>query len=180
MTLLSEEKRDEIRAKADAVLTRYRAYRDGLELLRKIARDEGIEILEADLFDIAGALRREGGHWRVYINRQDSPTRQLFTLAHELGHYFLHADGMREFVDSDFVMHRTEDSKYEAEELQANEFAGSLVMPARLIDEKLGQGTPTEKQVLELADRFHVSPLAMALRLQNLGYVVPSLAPSRG
>jgi hypothetical protein len=179
MRLLSEDQREEIRATADAVLERYRGYRDTTELLPKIAADHGIEVLEADLYDISGALRREEGRWRAYINRQDSPTRQLFTLAHELGHFFLHADGGREFVDSDLVMHRAEDAKYEAEEIAANEFAGCLVMPAPLIDATLRGTQPTEKRVLELADRFHVSPLAMALRLRNLGYDVPALSAPR-
>jgi Zn-dependent peptidase ImmA (M78 family) len=174
MIILTSEKREEIRQKADLVLQRYRGYTDSFEMLQRIAADKKIDVLEAELSDISGALRMEQGRWRIYINRQDSPTRQLFTLAHELAHFFLHADGKKEFVDGEFVMHRNDSEKDELEELQANEFAGSLVMPKQTIDQVLQGTEPTEEQVLTLADTFHVSPLAMAIRLRTLGYALPS------
>ncbi len=173
MIIFTPEKREEIRSKADDVLRKYRGYTDSFEMMQKIAADKKIDILEAELSDISGALRMEEGRWRIYINRQDSPTRQLFTLAHELAHFFLHANGKKEFVDGEFVMHRNDSEKDELEELQANEFAGSLVMPKQTIDQMLQGVQPTEKQVLVLADTFHVSPLAMAMRLRTLGYDLP-------
>ncbi len=110
------------------------------------------------------------------MNRDDSPARQLFTIAHELGHFFLHGRLREEFVDGDFVMNRDENEKYDVEELEANEFAGNLVMPAERIQRKLQGETPTPKEVLDLADAFRVSPLAMVIRLRTLGYAVPAAA----
>ena len=63
-------------------------------------------------------------------------------------------------------------------ECEANEFAASLVMPTGGIQPLLAGRQPTEYQVLDLADRFGVSPLAMANRLQDLGYTIPF--PSTG
>lgn len=168
--LLPLGERERIKDCANALLKRYLAYYDGFERLAKVAKDHGVEVLEADLYDMSGALKREQGRWRVYINRQDSPTRQLFTLAHELGHFFLHKDEAEEFVDGDFVMNRDDDTKYTQEELEANEFAGNLVMPEGMIRAKLGDKTPDDEAVLGLARNFQVSPLAMAIRLRSIGY----------
>lgn len=88
-----------IRATADAVLSRYPDSLDRATLLTRICRDEGIELLEADLRDIAGVLRHEDAGWRIYLSRQDSPQRRQYTLAHLLGHFFLHAEPGRSFVE---------------------------------------------------------------------------------
>jgi len=159
-----------IRQRVNDVLRGRGTTGDMLSWLRTIAAEQDIDVLAADLFDIAGVLRREDGRWRIYINRQDSPMRQLFTLAHELGHFFLHRDGDRDFVDGEFVMHRSDDERHKKEEREANEFAGSLVMPESRIRARLGERRPSEKEILQLADLFQVSPLAMALRLRSLGY----------
>lgn len=178
LTLLSDERRSVIRNQAESVLARHR-HAQSFESLRAIAEEQGIEVLEADLHDISGALRREDSKWRIYVNREDSPARQIFTIAHELGHYFLHGRLREEFVDGEFVMNRDENTKFDEEELEANEFAGNLMMPAGRIERTLKGRAPTEKQVLELADTFRVSPLAMAIRLRTLGYDVPASASSR-
>lgn len=172
-SLLPAQKRDLIKEQANGVLRRYEGMQDIQSLLLQIAKDNNVEVLEADMFEISGALRREDSQWRIYVNRQDSPTRRLFTLAHELGHYFLHKDKRSEFVDSGFVMHREEVSKYHEEELEANEFAGNLIMPEAEIVKRIGQErSVTAQDVLELASAFRVSPLAMATRLRNIGYHV--------
>ncbi len=168
--LLPLGERQRIKDCANTLLKRYLAYYDGFERLAKVAQDSGVEVLEADMYDMSGALKREHGGWKIYINRQDSPTRQLFTLAHELGHFFLHRESAEEFVDGEFVMNRDEDTKYAQEELEANEFAGNLVMPEGLIRRKIGEKQPDDELVLSLAQMFHVSPLAMAIRLRSIGY----------
>ncbi len=90
------------RATADAVLARYPDDLERGELLTRICRDEGIAVLEADLGDIAGVLRNEPSGWRIYLSRQDASARQLLTLAHLLGHFFLHAAPGQTFVESAF------------------------------------------------------------------------------
>jgi hypothetical protein len=92
-----------IRERAEAVLRRYPASLGRADLLSRICRDEGIELLDADLRDIRGVLRREGRGWRIYLSRQDTPHRRVFTLAHLLGHFFLHTTTENTFVESPFV-----------------------------------------------------------------------------
>lgn len=171
---LTNDRQEHIKNKANSVLKKY-GCGDKRNLLFHIARDNDIEVMEADLYEISGALRKENNNWRIYINRQDSPTRQRFTLAHELGHYFMHRDKRPEFIDGGFVMQRMESSKYEEEELEANEFAGNLIMPETEISERLeGARHITTQNVVELAKEFRVSTLAMATRLRNIGYEVPN------
>lgn len=98
-----------IRTKAEAVLARYPSSIDRAELFTQICRDEGIELRDADLYDIAGVLRREECGWRIYLSRQDAPHRRVFTLAHLLGHFFLHAAADETFVESRFAGEREEE-----------------------------------------------------------------------
>ena len=43
--------------------------------------------------DVYGSISANGkGGYRIEIRKSDSPTRQRFTLAHELAHYLLHID----------------------------------------------------------------------------------------
>jgi Zn-dependent peptidase ImmA (M78 family) len=171
--LLPLTERERIRDCANVILKRYLPYGDAVERLAKLAKDHGVQVLEADMYDMSGALKRERDGWKIYINRQDSSTRQIFTLAHELGHFFLHREEDEEFVDGDFVMNRDEDAKYRRKEMEANEFAGNIVMPESTIRRKVGEKTPTDETVLELARQFCVSPLAMAIRLRSIGYEMP-------
>lgn len=57
----------------------------------------------------------------IFVRKQESENRQLFTLAHELGHLLLHSTG---FIDelADLYSHK-------GKEKQANAFAGNLLVP---------------------------------------------------
>lgn len=166
--LLSQQRIEEIKQGANAVLDKYRGIDDPLQLVSRIAADQGIQILEADLYEISGALRKEGGRWVIYVNRGDSQQRKLFTVAHELGHYFVHRDLCDEFVDGQLVS-RDEQDRYAAKELEANEFAGNLIMPEARVRERVA-GQVTADTLQSLAKSFGVSTLAMETRLRNLGY----------
>jgi hypothetical protein len=87
-----------IEVRAATLLARHAGSGVGGDPLVRICRGEGIDLLDADLRDIAGVLRHEDGRWRIYLNRSDSPHRHRFTLAHLLGHYALHAVPGRTFV----------------------------------------------------------------------------------
>ncbi len=170
--LLPAQKVAELKDKANSVLAKYDLIGGTNQLLFKIADDEGIKIVENDLFEMAGALRKEESGWVIYVNSSDSEQRRLFTIAHELGHYFAHSDTCSEFVDGQLIT-RTEQEKYAAIELEANEFAGNLIMPETKIKDLVGGESLTEQRVFDLAKQFNVSALAMATRLRNLDYDVP-------
>src|SRR3989344_2654732 len=101
--LLHPEQAQEIQKKANELLAKYKHVSDPYELCSRIAADHDVQIMEADLYEMSGALRRENDHWVIYVNRGDSQQRKLFTVAHELGHYFVHREHCDEFVDGQLI-----------------------------------------------------------------------------
>ncbi|MBI1812330.1 ImmA/IrrE family metallo-endopeptidase [Candidatus Peregrinibacteria bacterium] len=169
--LLEPGQAQKIQQKANELLAKYRQVSDPYELVSKIASDHEVRIMEADLYEMSGALRKESDHWVIYVNRSDSQQRKLFTIAHELGHFFVHRDLCDEFVDSQFVA-RDNRERHTERELEANEFAGNLIMPELEVRERVS-GNITEDTLLSLARSFGVSAIAMETRLRNLGYATP-------
>ena len=180
--LLSETKVNDIEALAASKLMEAYSEKDFdySQVLHKIVQREGIQLREADLEEISGVLYKDNqGDWVILVNREDSQKRKLFTIAHELGHYFLHKNDQDEFIDGQFVnscFGRSESTKYQQQELEANEFAGNLVMPKAQIQDELGlpkqAGELSENVILKMASKFRVSPHAMLTRLKNLNYGV--------
>lgn len=178
-TLLPTQKNDEIRRQAESLLTHYPSYETQAELLQAIVNQEGIRLQQSPLHDISGVLIKEDdGRWTIIVNQDDSQTRKLFTIAHELGHYFLHKEKQNKFIESQFVQNvwaRSEITKNVDFEVEANEFAANLIMPKSKIDEMLaGLSDKKIDQVLivQLAKQFGVSSVAMLTRLKNLDYDV--------
>jgi Zn-dependent peptidase ImmA (M78 family) len=170
--LLAPEKVDAIKLQANDILKAYRDIRNPLDRIVKIAADNDIQILQSELYEMSGALRKEKGKWVIYVNAADSAQRKLFTIAHELGHYFVHKDECDEFIDGQLIS-RTEQEKFAAKELEANEFAGNLIMPEEQV-RALAIGEVTSESIQSLAKSFGVSTIAMATRLHNLGYDTPN------
>jgi len=112
--------------------------------------------------NISGAIQKApDGRCRILVNENDRETRARFTIAHELGHYYLHMD------DSDggklITSFRMDQSPIET---QANQFAAELLMPESLIREEY------EKMIIPISDSlakiFNVSKKAMRVRLDSL------------
>ncbi|MFT8483030.1 MAG: ImmA/IrrE family metallo-endopeptidase [Gluconobacter cerinus] len=132
--------------------------------LEAIARANGIQIL--DLNDgisdgASGWFRIREGRPVILINRQRSLTHQRFTLAHELGHFFMgHGERDRDT--------KKQLRKRDPVEFSANRFAAAILMPSDLVEDEIRRRTP----ISEMATLFGVSEEAMGYRLQNLGYKV--------
>ncbi len=127
--------------------------------------------------EISGAIIRKAGQ-RVIIavNPAHHINRQRFTIAHELGHYFLH-EGLEEHVDENFrVAWRNADSSKAINwiEIQANRFAAELLMPTRFLETDLDSLENIDKRTVALlATKYIVSPEAMKIRLSQLGILGP-------
>ncbi|MBW6416439.1 ImmA/IrrE family metallo-endopeptidase [Celeribacter sp. PS-C1] len=145
--------------------------------IEAIIRSMGIALnKKADLDDqISGQLKRlPANKFEISANKSDHYFRQRFTMAHELGHYLLHAHLIGEGVD-DSVAYRSEpfgefynEMISATEETEANQFAARLLMPKSKIIECVGVGD----SISELAKKFQVSKQAMNIRLQALGYII--------
>jgi Zn-dependent peptidase ImmA (M78 family) len=180
-TLLKSDQREEIETKVSSILSKHPVFNQW-EIIQAVAQEEGIRIEQADLQDLSGLLyKTDEGSWKILINKDDSLTRKLFTIAHELGHYFLHRNQANKFIDSEFSQtsyNRSENTKYQITELEANEFAANLIMPKRFLDVEIGRlknelktETMDSNLIFLLANKFGVSPIAMFTRLKNLEYV---------
>jgi Zn-dependent peptidase ImmA (M78 family) len=149
----------------------------------KIAKSLGIAIsLEEVEDDISGFLYRDRISRNVLIgaNKAHHANRQRFTIAHELGHFFLH-EGETVHLDSGNRAFRinlrdVESAKGEDnDEKEANFFAAELLMPASFLESDL-QGRDLdlfdESDILiKLAKKYKVSVQALTFRLANLGYI---------
>jgi Zn-dependent peptidase ImmA (M78 family) len=150
-----------------------RAEREALSLLKKmgyylppvnpieIAKKLGIEVREV-IFegrdDVSGMYDYNKN--TIYCNKKDAATRQLFTIAHELGHYILHEEYIKNDTEYKVLLRSPHDGdKYE---LEADAFAANLMMPKFMIDKF------STTRIERLAAMFCVSLPAINNRLAFL------------
>jgi len=145
-----------------------------------LAKLEGVEVDQADFGDeISGVLMKDGDRAIIGVNARHAPTRQRFTIAHELGHFLLHTSRDL-FVDKDYIVHfrdETSSTGVDPIEVEANQFAAEVIMPADKVRELFNArrfDIDDEAALRRLAAKFTVSPTAMAVRLSSLGLVVVS------
>lgn len=98
----------------------------------------------------------------ILVKKQRNVGRQLFTLAHELGHLVMHRSS---FIDDEDDLLATR-----GRERQANLFAGHLLVPDRFLENINTEGQPTDGQALydrlkPWAGRWGVSVEMLILRL---------------
>ncbi len=107
--------------------------------------------------DVSGYLDLEDDS--ISVNRRESPLRQTFTVAHELGHKILHSDWAS---SSEYKVYRRQRA-YGSKEVEADTFAANLLMPRFLLDQYYDL-LPVEG----LSQLFAVSVPAMNTRLSIL------------
>jgi Zn-dependent peptidase ImmA (M78 family) len=132
-----------------------------------IAQKLGIKAYAAGLDEgISGMLvKRAGEDPEIYVHASDSTNRRRFTCAHELGHYYKRSatgDTAWEYVEHRDLL---TSAGNDPEEIYANKFAASLLMPSEEIKRRFDEGCA----VPTLAYEFGVSEDAMRFRLVNLG-----------
>jgi Zn-dependent peptidase ImmA (M78 family) len=151
-----------------------------------IAEAHGIVVRMASLEEaLSGFLvHNADGTPFIGVNVSDTPARKRFTIAHELGHYFLH-DRSEVFLDKTsgkprIVANRDPLSKEgtDVREIEANLFAAELLMPADWIIRDLERythidlfGDENESVIRDLATKYQVSVRAMTIRLERLGFL---------
>jgi Zn-dependent peptidase ImmA (M78 family) len=148
--------------------------------VESIASMLDLRIVTEDLgSDISGLLVSRDGSACIAVQRSDHSNRRRFTIAHEIGHFVLrHHLQRNELVHADphtQVIYRSPRASEGLDpiEVQANQFAASLLMPARLVQEHVGrlQKPLSESSVKSLAKEFKVSEQAMTIRLTALGLI---------
>lgn len=159
------------RQKAEEVLQKYCIRKPFVDVF-DIAQSEGIEIVyfqpqNAKEEGISGFIyeETENGNKKMYINKLDSAQRQVYTVAHELGHYFLAHKPSDYSVLLRQAIYATQKDEVEKE---ADCFAAELLMPKKMIEEIKKDYKLTNNDELIMSQLFGVSPRAMHNRLNNL------------
>jgi Zn-dependent peptidase ImmA (M78 family) len=121
-----------------------------------------------------GMLMFTAERFFIYCNldkagTQDSP-RARFTVAHELGHFFL--DEHRNVLRSGQNLHHGSSCEYASKnivEQEADLFASHLLMPTALFDVQIRRKKPKTgiEEVLHLKEIFRTSIMSTAIRLVN-------------
>jgi Zn-dependent peptidase ImmA (M78 family) len=122
--------------------------------------------------DVDAEIHRANDGFIIKLRDNIPVTRRRFTLAHELGHLFLHMDFLnpegwkKAKTYHDGAFRRTE-GDYSEEELQAHEFAAAFLMPEAeffLTAKKYRNPTKHTYDIQSIADHFGVSTEAATLR----------------
>lgn len=106
----------------------------------------------------------EEDNFRIYIPSDTSPTRDNFTIAHELGHYVLHYLWQIQVKKKKPFKLRATRYGSDRAEWEANWFASAFLMPQK---EFSRQAKTTN--LAELAQMFSVSRQAASIRAKSLG-----------
>ncbi len=168
-----------IRALAEEYALKYNPEQVAPFPYENILKDkDDLEIYFVPLEDdtASGVTLYKDRSFTILVNNIKPETRQHFTLGHELSHYVLHQAVLKEesaIVDEDTsldgsgMLHRLDDAITTKLEIEANNFAASLLMPIDLV-RRAWQAT---ENVEECARIFKVSVVAMSVRLAQLGMV---------
>lgn len=155
----------QVQKKAEEVLKKYNITEPIVNVF-EIAENENLKIKFVDMPDgfneVAGFMGKDGR--TIYVNDADPVNRQTFTIAHELGHYFLQHQ-----PDERGVLYRW--SKFNGKtpvEQEANCFAGNLLVPKKMLKEQMKRYGLDENSLTILADLFGVSKEVIKYRLLKI------------
>ncbi|WP_170829426.1 ImmA/IrrE family metallo-endopeptidase [Acidaminobacter hydrogenoformans] len=134
----------------------------------KIVRDLGVQVYRLKLSEsnISGIhLQNEKIGNVIVVNSFEDAYRQNFTLMHELCHSLL--DNNSEYKIS------FSGQSDKAEEVRANNFAASFLVPDQFID-RISSKSINKEMFLELAKKQFVNPETLSIRLREKGRISPS------
>lgn len=128
----------------------------------RIAREVGVQVVFAqfspDHDNISGFF--DVGENAIYVNRNEFPLRQTFTVAHELGHKVLHEEWAKSSDYRVLLRDQLFSGDDDFHEKEANSFAANLLVPRHMLDRYWRSAT-----VEQLSQLFAVSVPVIKNRL---------------
>jgi len=88
----------------------------------------------------------------IVINTTEIPHRKRFTIAHELGHYFLEYKEVFNSITNDVIVHREYNTRDLEKERAADEFAGELLVPTDMLQVMLANTMGVELLFTDLPE----------------------------
>lgn len=169
-----ESRKREIRIKADTFRAKCKVGRYGIIDLFKECERSGYKLLRYPLgenTDLGFTLKKDEDII-IFTNTCSRLSREVFTLAHEIGHVILHLEGDASFIDDNVTINgRSTDVK----EREANYFAACLLMPVddvnRFIDLEIQDFHEKGLSAMDIArimSEFNVSFDMVLNRLESL------------
>lgn len=147
---------------------------DRTDMLERIIEDEGLTVFYDDYGAGFDGMTIYDDHFYIHINLTRGNTkgspRERFTLAHELGHYFIdnHRLGLKEGILSPHGS-QANPSKLDKIEREADFFASCLLMPQYLFHKFTYKKKFSPEILNEIKTYFNVSFTAAALRYKDIG-----------
>jgi Zn-dependent peptidase ImmA (M78 family) len=149
----------------------YREHRDknsAYKYLRRRLENKGIIVMQSGVVGTDNRRRLDVNEFRgfllyddhaplIFVNSRDSKAGKIFTLIHEYIHFLLEQDDV--FIEKDDV------------ETDINQLTAEFLIPAPHVFELWDHDRPASDQIDELSQLFHVSSLAMAIRLKYLNII---------
>lgn len=130
---------------------------------------------------VSGILLRVGDDFAIgYATHIKSIGFQRFSIAHELGHYFLgHADTM---FRGGKTVHESQAGfgSREQIELEADHFAAGLLMPSELFKQEAGRHSDSLEAIEKVAERCQTSITSSAIRYAELTDAAVAIIISTG
>lgn len=174
---MQDSRKRKIRIKADSFRVKCKVSRYGIINLFKECERLGYKLLRYPLGENAdlGFTIKKDNDIVIFTNSCSKLSREIFTLAHEIGHVILHLEDDSPFIDNNVTINgRSTDEK----EQEANYFAACLLMPAddvdRFIDLEIQDFHEKGLSAMDIArimSEFNVS-FDMALnRLESLNVI---------
>ena len=126
--------------------------------ITEIARNYGllVEVVDLGKFGAKVAGFIEPKKEIIYVNKEDSPNRQAFTVAHELAHWLMHKDQLIKNPNKYAVLYRsplgapTED----VIEKEANAFAARVLVPKSILKDYKNQPVHTIASIFGVSDEL--------------------------
>jgi len=131
----------------------------------EIAERNGVDVVFADFGSASDKVAGfcDFAEAKLYVNQEDSLNRQMFTMAHEFGHWILHKEIFEADPKRYPVLPRFQDpDRNDPLEKEANSFAANILVPEALL--KPIASAP----VSALANAFGVSVSMMEYRIKNV------------
>ena len=98
----------------------------------------------------------------IFINNNDSATGKIFTLIHEYIHFLLEEDDI--FIDEDAELKN-------GNEKRINKITAEFLMPTSHIEKLWDDNRLQIGQIEDLSKLFHVSAIALAIKLKGMGKI---------
>lgn len=157
--------------------------------VEELVESHGLRVLYEHLPAETSAvlIRQPAGTRVIAVNASHAPTRQRFSLAHELGHALLHLPDVLS-TEGEAVVDRPLEVLFRdglasegtnRVEIEANTFAAEVLMPVDLVRGRFTEALrrhphSVDRAIESLARDFEVSPQAMGYRLTNLHLIDPA------